>query len=55
MSVDNSVYGIYESYLNKHVEECLASKKDKGEDIRYATVFSVWEKALEEMIKDGKL
>ena len=55
LSIDNSIYSEYKPYLNKLVDEFLESTKESDrESLQYAAIFSMWKKALVEMIEDNK-
>ena len=50
LSVDNSIYKIYEPYLNKLVEKYIEDKN--REDLKYAAIFNVWLDAFLNMIEE---
>ena len=52
LCVDNSIYSDFEPYLNKFVNDYLSNNKEVSEDNEYIAIYSVWEKALAEMIKE---
>jgi hypothetical protein len=51
LSIDDSLYDEYISYLNKLVEEDLKDKEDK-ESLRYSAIYSLWGKAFINMINN---
>ena len=51
LCVDNSIYDIFEPYLNKLVEDYL---QESSEEEKYNVRFRVWKKALINMIEDKK-
>lgn len=55
LSTDNCIYKEYEPYLNKLVEEYLANRtEEEKETLKYSAIYSVWKKALVEMIENQK-
>ena len=54
LSIDNSIYSEFEPYLNKLVENYLSNHKNK-EELKYAAIYSVWENALIEMLKNKNI
>ena len=54
LCVDNSIYNEYEPYLSELVEMYLENHKESGEDLKYAAVYNVWQKAALKMIKEKR-
>lgn len=53
LSVDNSIYDEFKTYLDEKVEEYLKDKEDK-ESLKYAAIFNVWEEAFRNMVNNKK-
>ena len=53
LNVDNSIYDEFKPYLDEEVEKNFAKYSDKEkEEMKYAAIFNVWEKAFINMTKD---
>ncbi len=53
LSVDNSIYSVFEPFLNEAVEEYLEDCDDKEkENLKYAAIYTVWEDAFINMAND---
>ena len=53
LNIDNSIYDEYKPFLDKAVEQDLEKYVDEEkENMQYAAIFKVWEKALIEMVKE---
>ena len=53
LSIDNSIYGEFEPYLNDLVEKYLKDSSDEEKKtLKYATIFNAWEEALINMAND---
>ena len=53
LSIDNSIYDEYKTYLDKEVEEYLKDEEDK-EGLKYVAMYNTWEAAFVDMIEDNK-
>lgn len=53
LSVDNSIYDEFKTYLDEKVEEYIKDKEDK-ESLKYAAIFNVWEEAFRNMVNNKK-
>ena len=51
LSVDNNIYEEYKPYLDKEVNKYL-DKCDENEQMKYAAIFNVWDKAFVNMADD---
>ena len=51
LSVDNSIYNIFEPYLNCLKEQELKESNDK-ESFKYSAIYNVWTKAFINMVND---
>lgn len=56
LSIDNSIYSVFEPYLNDLVEEYLEKmKEEEKESLRYVAVYNTWKEALIKMVKDNNM
>lgn len=53
LSIDNSIYNEFESYLNDLVEKYLENSKDKDE-LKYAAIYNCWQEAFINMVNDKR-
>ncbi len=53
LCIDNSIYGEFEPYLNKKIDEYLKdSLEEEKDNLMYAAIFNVWKNAIINMAND---